>query len=215
MLSTYSRLLCKLTAVLAALCLTQMASAEADAERGKVLADTCKGCHAVDSYNNVYPTYHVPKVAGQNAGYLASALTLYRDGARLHPTMVAQAASLSDQDIQDIAAYMAASGGQSATPESAPETAPGIAQGSMPDAGQVCAACHGLTGISPIPTNPNLAGQYADYLEQALAQYKRGDRKGPNAIAMQAQLLAVSDEDLAAIAAYYAGQSGLNTLVKD
>jgi cytochrome c553 len=83
MLSTYSRLLCKLTAVLAALCLTQMASAEADAERGKVLADTCKGCHAVDSYNNVYPTYHVPKVAGQNAGYLASALTLYRDGARL------------------------------------------------------------------------------------------------------------------------------------
>ncbi|NOR41492.1 MAG: c-type cytochrome, partial [Gammaproteobacteria bacterium] len=114
MLSTYSRLLCKLTAVLAALCLTQMASAEADAERGKVLADTCKGCHAVDSYNNVYPTYHVPKVAGQKVAYLASALTLYRDGARLHPTMVAQAASLSDQDIQDIAAYMAASGRQSA-----------------------------------------------------------------------------------------------------
>ncbi len=211
MLSTYSRLLCKLTAVLAALCLTQIASAEADAERGKMLADTCKGCHAVDSYNNVYPTYHVPKVAGQNAGYLVSALTLYRDGARLHPTMVAQAASLSDQDIQDIAAYMAASGGQSATPESAPE----IAQGSMPDAGQVCAACHGQTGISPIPTNPNLAGQHADYLEQAMAQYKRGDRKGPNAIVMQAQLMAVSDEDLAAISAYYAGQSGLNTLLKD
>jgi cytochrome c553 len=215
MLSTYSRLLCKLTAVLAALCLTQMASAEADAERGKVLADTCKGCHAVDSYNNVYPTYHVPKVAGQNAGYLASALTLYRDGARLHPTMVAQAASLSDQDIQDIAAYMAASGGQSVTPESAPATAQEIAQGSMPDAGQACAACHGQTGISPIPTNPNLAGQHADYLEQSLVQYKRGDRKGPDAIAMQAQLMAVSDEDLAAIAAYYAEQSGLNTLVND
>jgi cytochrome c553 len=211
MLSTYSRLLCKLTAVLAALCLTQMASAEADAERGKVLADTCKGCHAVDSYNNVYPTYHVPKVAGQHAAYLASALTLYRDGARLHPTMVAQAASLSDQDIQDIAAYMAASGGQSVTPESAPATA----QGSMPDAGQACAACHGQTGISPIPTNPNLAGQHADYLEQSLVQYKRGDRKGPDAIAMQAQLMAVSDEDLAAIAAYYAEQSGLNTLVND
>jgi len=211
MLSTCSRLLCKLTAVLAALCLTQMAYAEADAERGKVLADTCKGCHAVDSYNNVYPTYHVPKVAGQNAGYLASALMLYRDGARLHPTMVAQAASLSDQDIQDIAAYMAASGGQSATPETALENA----KGSMPDAGQVCVACHGQTGISPIPTNPNLAGQYADYLEQAQAQYKRGDRKGPNAIAMQAQLMAVSDEDLAAIAAFYAGQSGLDTLAKD
>jgi cytochrome c553 len=207
-LSTYSRLLCKLTAVLAALCLTQVAYAEADAERGKVLADTCKGCHAVDSYNNVYPTYHVPKVAGQNAGYLISALTLYRDGARLHPTMAAQAASLSDQDIQDIAAYMAASGDQSVAAGNAQENV----KGSMPDAGQICAACHGQTGISPIPTNPNLAGQHADYLEQALAQYKRGERKGPNAIAMEAQLMAVSDEDLAAIAAFYAGQSGLNTL---
>lgn len=75
MLSTYSRLLINLTAVLAALVLGQMAYADGDAERGSVLADTCKGCHAVDSYNNVYPTYHVPKVAGQNAGYLTSALT--------------------------------------------------------------------------------------------------------------------------------------------
>jgi cytochrome c553 len=208
MLSISSRLLCKLTAVLAALFLTQVAYAEADAERGKVLADTCKGCHAVDSYNNVYPTYHVPKVAGQNAGYLTSALTLYRDGARKHPTMTAQAASLSDQDIQDIAAYMAAGGQQGAASANTPENA----QGSMPDAGQICAACHGQTGISLIPTNPNLAGQHADYLEEALAQYKRGDRKGPNAIAMQAQLMAVSDEDLAAITAYYAGQSGLKTL---
>ena len=86
---------------------------------------------------------------------------------------------------------------------------------SSSNAGQICAACHGQTGISPIPTNPNLAGQHADYLEQALAQYKRGERKGPNAIAMQAQLTAVSDDDLAAIVAYYAGQTGLYTLAKD
>ena len=203
MLSTYSRLLINLTAVLAALLLGQMAYADGDAERGKVLADTCKGCHAVDSYTNVYPTYHVPKVAGQNAGYLISALTLYRDGQRKHPTMTAQAASLSDQDIQDIAAYMA-DAAQAAS-----------ANGALPDAGQVCAACHGQTGISPIPTNPNIAGQYVDYLEQALAQYKRGERKGPKAIAMQAQLMAVSDDDLAAIAAYYARQTGLYTLAKD
>ena len=205
MLSTYSRLLINLTAVLAALLLGQMAYADGVAEHGKVLADTCKGCHAVDSYTNVYPTYHVPKVAGQNAGYLISALTLYRDGQRKHPTMTAQAASLSDQDIQDIAAYMAGAGGEQET----------SANGALPDAGQVCAACHGQTGISPIPTNPNIAGQHVDYLEQALAQYKRGERKGPNAIAMQAQLMAVSDDDLAAIAAYYARQTGLYTLAKD
>jgi cytochrome c553 len=202
MLSTYSRLLINLTATLAALILAPMAFADGDAERGKMLADTCNGCHAVDSYNNVYPTYHVPKVGGQNAGYLVSALTLYRDGQRQHPTMAAQAGSLSDQDIEDISAYMAGTGGEQSV----------SARGEMPAAGQVCAACHGATGISPIPTNPNLAGQHVDYLLQALEQYQQGDRKGPNAIAMQAQLMAVSAEDLAAIAAYYAGQEGLVVL---
>ena len=205
MLSTYSRSLIKSTAMLAALIFSQMTLAAGDAARGETLADTCRGCHAVDSYNNVYPTYHVPKIGGQNAGYLSSALALYRDGQRKHPTMTAQAASLSDQDIEDIVAYLAGTSGEQAA----------NAQGEMPAAGQVCAACHGPTGISPIPTNPNLAGQYVDYIEQALAQYKKGDRKGPNAIAMQAQLMAVSEEDLAAIAAYYAGQVGLETLSDD
>jgi cytochrome c553 len=203
MLSTYSRLLINLTATLAALILAPMAFADGDAERGKMLADTCNGCHAVDSYNNVYPTYHVPKVGGQNAGYLVSALTLYRDGQRHHTTMAAQAGSLSDQDIEDISAYMAGTGGDQEAAS---------AQGEMPTAGQVCAACHGATGISPIPTNPNLAGQHLDYLLQALEQYQQGDRKGPNAIAMQAQLMAVSAEDLEAIAAYYAAQEGLVVL---
>jgi cytochrome c553 len=205
MLSTYSRSLINLTAALAALVLSPLAFAAGDAARGEVLADTCKGCHAIESYNNVYPTYHVPKVAGQNAGYLSSALTLYRDEQRKHPTMAAQASRLSDQDIADIAAYMAGTG-------IAPAAA---AQDSLPDAGQVCAACHGETGISPIPTNPSLAGQHEDYLEQALGQYKRGERKGPNAVAMQAQIMAVSDEDLAAIIAFYAAQDGLDTLPKD
>jgi len=205
MLSTYSRLLINLTATLAALVFSTLAYAAGDAERGEDLADTCKGCHAIESYNNVYPTYHVPKVAGQNEGYLASALTLYRDGLRKHPTMTAQASVLSDQEIADIAAYMAEAGDEyTAKPK-----------GTLPAAGQVCAACHGETGISPIPTNPNLAGQYENYLEQALAQYKRGDRKGPNAIAMQAQIMAVSDEDLEAIIAYYSEQEGLDTLPED
>jgi len=180
----------------------QLTQAAGDAERGAKLADTCKGCHAVDTYNNVYPTYHVPKIGGQNADYLVSALTLYRDGLREHPTMVAQAASLSDQDIQDISAYLA----------SAVEVAEPATQGAAPEAAQVCAACHGQAGISPIPTNPNLAGQHKDYLKQALQQYKAGERKGPNAIAMQATLTTVDDEDLAAIAAFYAAQEGLGPL---
>ncbi|MEJ2138592.1 MAG: c-type cytochrome [Gammaproteobacteria bacterium] len=202
MLSMHSRLLAKIIVALVTLFSTQISLAAGDPARGEKLAYTCRGCHAVESYNNVFPTYHVPKLAGQNADYTIAALTLYRDGQRKHATMTAQAASLSDQDIQDIAAYFAAAGGEL---ESA-------AEAQAPEAAQVCAACHGQAGISPIPTNPNLAGQYVDYLEQAIAQYKRGDRKGPNAILMQAQVAAVSDEDLAAIASYFAAQQGLDTL---
>ena len=64
------------------------------------------GCHGIPKYNNAYPTYRVPKLGGQPAAYLASALKAYRSGERPHPTMHAQAASLSDQDIADIAAFL-------------------------------------------------------------------------------------------------------------
>lgn len=180
------------------------ALAEGDIERGIVLADTCSGCHAVDSYTNVYPTYHVPRIAGQSAGYLAAALELYRDGNRDHPTMTAQSASFTDQDIEDVAAFLASLGPQLEASQAS--------SGEAPDAAAVCAACHGAAGVSAIPANPNLAGQHLDYLEQSVEQYKNGRRKGPNAIAMQAQMNAVSAEDLAAILQFYSQQDGLTSL---
>ena len=78
---------------------------EGNAERGRALAETCLGCHGVPSYTNTYPTYHVPKVGGQNEAYLISALLDYRSGKRPHKTMNKNAASLSDQDIADIAVF--------------------------------------------------------------------------------------------------------------
>jgi len=86
------------------------ALAEGDAVAGRVAAETCLGCHAVDTYNNVYPTYHVPRLGGQQAGYVESALKAYRDGSRKHDTMHANAANLSDQTIADLAAYFASQG---------------------------------------------------------------------------------------------------------
>jgi cytochrome c553 len=77
-----------------------------DAARGKELAYTCQGCHGVTGYKNAYPNYHVPKIGGQSPQYLINALTEYQKGARKHPTMQAQAASFSAQDIADIAAYI-------------------------------------------------------------------------------------------------------------
>lgn len=77
-----------------------------DAARGKELTYTCQGCHGVTGYKNAYPNYHVPRIGGQSPQYLVNALTEYQKGARKHPTMQAQAASFSAQDIADIAAYI-------------------------------------------------------------------------------------------------------------
>ncbi len=81
--------------------------ATGDVEQGKIKSYTCTGCHGIKFYMNVYPTYHVPRLGGQNEAYIVSALNAYRSKERSHTTMQAQAGSLSDQDIADISAYFA------------------------------------------------------------------------------------------------------------
>lgn len=83
------------------------AFAEGDKEAGMEKANTCMGCHGIPGYANAYPSFKVPKVGGQPPTYLETALKAYRSGERPHATMHAQAASMSDQDIADIAAYLA------------------------------------------------------------------------------------------------------------
>ncbi len=81
-----------------------------DPDRGRTKAYTCRGCHGIPGYRNVYPHYHVPLIGGQNEAYLIEALKSYREGRRRHPTMRAQGLTLSDQDIADIAAFLARAG---------------------------------------------------------------------------------------------------------
>jgi cytochrome c553 len=97
-----------LSVMLVAATATTGARAEGDPAAGQVKAIPCMGCHAIPGYSNIYPTYHVPKVGGQHAAYIVAALKAYRAGDRSHPTMRAQASSLSDDDMNDIAAYFAA-----------------------------------------------------------------------------------------------------------
>ncbi len=97
-------------AALGLLAASPVATAEGDAEAGEWKAITCMGCHGIEGYANVYPTYRVPKIGGQHPQYLVEALKAYRAGMRAHKTMRAQAASLSDQDMLDIAAYFAQGG---------------------------------------------------------------------------------------------------------
>ena len=80
--------------------------AAGDPQAGKAKTETCLGCHGLPSYTNVYPTYRVPKLGGQHPDYIVAALKAYKNGERDHATMEAQAASLTDQDMADIAAYL-------------------------------------------------------------------------------------------------------------
>ncbi len=185
-----------LALVMTALFAPLPANAAGDAEAGAKKAYTCLGCHGVKHYVNTYPTYHVPKIAGQHEAYLISALQAYRSKQRSHQSMQANAGLLSDQDIEDIAAYFASVGGKAPADASADA---GI------DLAQTCAACHGGDGNSVTPTNPILAGQYKSYIKQALRAYRSGERK--NAI-MAGFASGLSDDDINKLAEYFSDANG-------
>lgn len=98
-------------AAVLALLIAPASLAAGDGNAGRLKANTCMGCHGIPGYTNAYPTYRVPKLGGQNPEYLAAAMKAYKTGERPHKTMHAQAADLSDQDIADIAAFLASAPG--------------------------------------------------------------------------------------------------------
>lgn len=194
-----------LAAALLPLSIPFTAAAEGDPERGEALAYTCLGCHGIEGYRNAYPSFRVPKLGGQHPQYIVASLKAYKAGERPHETMRAQASSLSDQDMQDIAAYFATWGEASAEPlASAPEGAP--------EKISTCVACHSGNGISQSPEWPNLAGQHESYLAHSLEQYKEGTRV--NAV-MAGIVTALTPQDIEALSRYFASQKGLFTTIED
>ncbi len=177
--------------------------AAANTDRGAMLANTCLGCHGIDGYRNAYPSYRVPKLGGQHEQYIVVALKGYKNKTRSHPTMLAQAGSMSDDDIKSVAAYFA---GQGDLQEGSAKSGSAISRGEKKAA--VCTACHGAAGVSMMPNWPILAGQHTDYLIQAMSQYQNGDRSDP---VMAGQAAALSEQDIKDLAAYFAAQSGLFT----
>jgi cytochrome c553 len=170
---------------------------EGDAKKGQQLAYTCNGCHAIPNYKNVYPTYSVPKLHGQRPQYLVAALKAYKSGERSHGTMHAQAASMSEQDMADVAAYLA---GATILSESKND----VPADRRPKASEVCLACHGTNGVGITVDYPTISGQHRDYLARALTDYKKGGRKNAIMAGMAANL---TPQDIEALSAYYAGQS--------
>ena len=175
--------------------------AAGDVETGKLRAQTCMGCHGAPGMRNAYPGYRVPKLGGQHEFYIVSALKAYKQETRSHPTMRAQAAGLSEQDMEHIAAYFSSLRDYSAMKNEVTGNPPA----------QQCVACHNKDGVSPQDPQatqgaPILAGQYPDYIVQALIEYKSGDRE--NAL-MQGMASGLSREQMWAIAQFYYAQDGL------
>ncbi len=106
---------------LSATALSVQAAGDAAAGRNKVYQ--CQGCHGIAGWKTAFPeVYSVPKLGGQNAKYIVAALKEYKSGDRDFGTMRAMAAGLSEQDMEDVAAYYSAgSRGSTEAPRPAAE----------------------------------------------------------------------------------------------
>jgi len=147
-----------------------------NAAAGEKKAAMCIGCHGLPGFQASFPeVYRVPMIAGQGAKYIVASLAAYKKGERKHPTMRGIAASLSDADMADLAAFYEQQGSASLknvaqVPEQPavqpkPEVAALLTKGA-------CASCHGANYNKPIDgAYPKLAGQHADYLFAALRSY--------------------------------------------
>ena len=166
-----------------------------------MLAYTCLGCHGIDNYKNAYPEYRVPKLGGQHPEYLVIALKAYASKERSHATMHSHAATLSDKDMEDVAAYLS---GEVIKSSGAKPV------GTAPAVVATCQACHGTDGVGIVGLYPTLSGQHPDYIEKALNDYRSGKRR--NAV-MGAFAQALKPEDIKAVARYFSQQRpALHTL---
>ena len=206
-----------LLALLGAMGLSPSASAQ-DAKAGEKKAAMCIGCHGIPDYKASFPeVYRVPKIAGQNAKYIISALNQYKKGDRKHPTMRGIAASLSDQDMADLAAFYST--------EAKADPVPAALAGAVPaDVAELlkkgnCASCHGANFSTPIdPSYPKLAGQHGDYLYIALREYQTDKNAlvGRNNAIMMGMARPFSPAEAKTLAAYFATLPGeLATVPQD
>ena len=144
-----------------------------DVQAGERKISMCIGCHGIVGYQASFPEiYKVPKISGQGAKYIVSALNAYKKGERKHPTMRGIAESLTDQDMADMAAYYEKHGVVAGAAAAGPAAGGSDKAAALLKKG-ACVSCHGANFASPIdPTYPKIAGQHADYLFVALKAYK-------------------------------------------
>jgi len=184
--------------------------ARGDPARGQNVANKiCAACHGRDGNS---PTPANPKLAGQVPEYLRKQLTDFKSSAgkaeRTNPIMGGMVANLSDENMQDVAAYYASQRTKVGVAKNKDTLALGrrIWRGGDASKGlPACAACHGATGAGLPSQYPRLAGQYAEYSEAQLKAFRSGDRKNDANRVMQTIASRMSDQEIAAVSDYIAG----------
>jgi cytochrome c553 len=171
-----------------------------DASRGVTACLTCHGPKG----QSATPAW--PKLAGQHAAYTAKQLKNYKDGTRANPIMMGMAATLTEQDMSNISAYLArqpVSQGVAQNKDTI-ELGQSIYRGGIADKGvPACAACHSPNGAGIPAQYPRMGGQWADYNVAQLLAFREGTRK--NSTQMTTIATKLSDREMKAVADYMAG----------
>lgn len=182
-----------------------LALAAGDAAAGQAKSAMCGACHGADG-NSASADF--PKLAGQNAGYLYKQLAEFKSGARVNPTMQGMVAALSDEDMQNLAAYFASqTPGKGEADPALVKAGEALFRGGNLDTGvSACAACHGVSGMGNEGAKfPALAGQYAKYSETQLLAFRSMARANDPGQMMRGVAARMSDAEIKAIASYLQG----------
>ncbi len=179
--------------------------AQGDPAAGQAKAALCATCHGNDGNSDLAIN---PKLAGQNAKYLVKQLMDFKSGARPGPTMSAMVLSLSDQDMEDIAAWYASQQVRimGADPE-AVELGESLYRGGNKNLSvAACSACHAPDGSGNAPAGfPSLSGQHPEYTLQQLRDFRAGVRDNDPSGMMRQTVERLTDSELEALASYVSG----------
>ncbi len=167
---------------------------------GKGKAAMCAACHGTDG-NSLVPMY--PSLAGQSANYIAKQLADFKSGLRNDPVMAGMVASLSQEDMNDLAAYFAvqtAKAGSGETNEAGHKLYFG---GDAAKGVTACIACHGVAGKGMKQAGfPSVTGQSKEYLKKQLNGFRDASRGNDNNGIMRNIAIKLSDADIEAVAQY-------------
>ncbi|HHJ19647.1 MAG TPA: cytochrome c4 [Gammaproteobacteria bacterium] len=180
-------------------------AAAGDPAAGKTKSQVCAGCHGGDG-NSANPDW--PKLAGQHPKYLVKQLMAFKSGDRKDPTMSAQAANLSEQDMKDLAAYFSS---QKVKAGSADEASVALGEavyrgGNSATGVAACIGCHGPRGTgNPAAKFPSLSGQHAKYTEKQLKAFQVSGRANDAGKMMRNTAVHMTEAEIKAVAQYISG----------